>query len=140
MQNGEWTAHGMSRVNQVLKKPFLHSDGIAGLDFPVGLNHSGDGGAVNAPGHLNATLLCPRRKSTGDGDSRLNRHIRHIGILTAISHLAQNEDAAEFVFVGELRHLKGVDILLKAIAALRNEYPVTAYIAGGGGFEDDIGE
>ncbi len=43
-----------------------------------------------------------------------------------------DENAAEFVFVGELRHLKGVDILLCALAELRKKHPVTAYIAGGG--------
>lgn len=43
-----------------------------------------------------------------------------------------DSDAAEFVFVGELRHLKGVDILLKALAELSKIQHVTAYIAGGG--------
>ncbi len=43
-----------------------------------------------------------------------------------------DENAAEFVFVGELRHLKGVDILLHALAELRKKHAVNAYIAGGG--------
>ena len=43
-----------------------------------------------------------------------------------------DENAAEFVFVGELRHLKGVDIFLHALAELRKKHAVTAYIAGGG--------
>lgn len=43
-----------------------------------------------------------------------------------------DSEAAEFVFVGELRHLKGVDILLKALAELCKKQPVTAYIVGGG--------
>lgn len=46
--------------------------------------------------------------------------------------LVLDENAAEFVFVGELRHLKGVDIFLQALAELRKKRPVTAYIAGGG--------
>lgn len=46
--------------------------------------------------------------------------------------LVLDENASEFVFVGELRHLKGVDILLNALAQLRGRQPVTAYIAGGG--------
>ena len=46
--------------------------------------------------------------------------------------LVLDENAAEFVFVGELRHLKGVDIFLRALAELRKKRPVTAYIAGGG--------
>jgi glycosyltransferase involved in cell wall biosynthesis len=46
--------------------------------------------------------------------------------------LVLDESAADFVFVGELRHLKGVDILLHALAELNQKQPVTAYIAGGG--------
>lgn len=38
-------------------------------------------------------------------------------------------DAADFVFVGELRHLKGVDVLLRALAALSG---ATALIVGAG--------
>lgn len=41
-------------------------------------------------------------------------------------------DAFDFVFVGELRRLKGVDILLKALAEIGRERPVRAFIAGGG--------
>ncbi len=45
---------------------------------------------------------------------------------------ALDENAADFVFVGELRHLKGVDVLLHSLAELRKKQSVTAYIAGGG--------
>ncbi len=41
-------------------------------------------------------------------------------------------DAAEFVFVGELRHLKGVDILLQALAEVRQKRPAAVFIAGTG--------
>jgi len=41
-------------------------------------------------------------------------------------------DAADFVFIGELRHLKGVDILLEALAQVRKSIPATVFIAGGG--------
>ena len=41
-------------------------------------------------------------------------------------------NAAEFVFVGELRHLKGVDILLQALADVRQKHPATVFIAGTG--------
>jgi glycosyltransferase involved in cell wall biosynthesis len=45
-------------------------------------------------------------------------------------------DAAEFVFIGELRAMKGVDVLLKALAALQGqlgrEQTVRAVIVGGG--------
>lgn len=33
------------------------------------------------------------------------------------------EDAADFLFIGELRHLKGVDVLLEAVARLVPEFP-----------------
>ncbi len=42
------------------------------------------------------------------------------------------DDAADFVFIGELRHLKGVDILLEALAEVRKSIPATIFIAGGG--------
>lgn len=41
-------------------------------------------------------------------------------------------DACEFVFVGELRRLKGVDVFLKALAKISEEKTVGAFIAGGG--------
>lgn len=41
-------------------------------------------------------------------------------------------DAADFVFVGELRQLKGVDLLLEALAGLARQRPATAVIVGDG--------
>lgn len=41
-------------------------------------------------------------------------------------------DAADVLFVGELRHLKGVDLLLDALAQLNAERRTTAAIVGGG--------
>lgn len=46
--------------------------------------------------------------------------------------VAIDPDAADFVFVGELRDLKGIDILLEALAQLCRKQPVRAFIAGGG--------
>lgn len=43
-----------------------------------------------------------------------------------------NPDAANFLFIGELRALKGVDILLDALALLVATHPVRAVIVGGG--------
>ena len=40
--------------------------------------------------------------------------------------------AADFVFVGELRMLKGVDVALEALAIVNRKRRVTAVIAGGG--------
>jgi glycosyltransferase involved in cell wall biosynthesis len=42
------------------------------------------------------------------------------------------DDPADFLFVGELRHLKGVDVLLRALAAIGQERPVRATIVGDG--------
>ena len=41
-------------------------------------------------------------------------------------------DAADFLFVGELRRLKGVDVMLQALARVRASRPVTAIIVGSG--------
>ena len=38
----------------------------------------------------------------------------------------------DFVFVGELRKLKGIDVLLEAVAALKNQFPLKVLIAGQG--------
>lgn len=52
------------------------------------------------------------------------------------------DDAADFVFVGELRTLKGVDLLIEAAAALRAERPLRAVIVGDGpdasAFREDV--
>jgi glycosyltransferase involved in cell wall biosynthesis len=45
---------------------------------------------------------------------------------------APNADAADFLFIGELRALKGVDVLLDALAAIRRSSPVRAVIVGSG--------
>jgi glycosyltransferase involved in cell wall biosynthesis len=47
------------------------------------------------------------------------------------------DDAVDFVFVGELRYLKGVDILLEALAAHQAVFPGRALIVGSG--PDDAG-
>jgi glycosyltransferase involved in cell wall biosynthesis len=43
-----------------------------------------------------------------------------------------NEDAAEFVFVGELRVLKGIDVALDALAIVQKERPARAVFVGSG--------
>jgi glycosyltransferase involved in cell wall biosynthesis len=43
-----------------------------------------------------------------------------------------NPDAAEFLFIGELRQLKGVDVLLNALAQVVARPPVRTVIVGGG--------
>jgi glycosyltransferase involved in cell wall biosynthesis len=49
------------------------------------------------------------------------------------------EDATDILYIGELRHLKGVDVLLDAMAALRARgLNLTATIVGAGGSRDDL--
>lgn len=58
--------------------------------------------------------------------------------------LTPNTDAADFVFIGELRDLKGVDVLLRALRRLNDERLVSAVIVGSGphgdGFKALAGE
>ncbi len=54
----------------------------------------------------------------------LYRHEFYEGMLS--------DDAVDFVYVGELRELKGVDILLEALAAIQSTFPGRAVIVGSG--------
>lgn len=57
----------------------------------------------------------------------------HNGVTAAeFAELAPLADATDIIFVGELRMLKGVDVLLDALAHLARERPVTATIVGDG--------
>ena len=57
----------------------------------------------------------------------------HNGILPSeLQSVAPAETAAEILFIGELRRLKGVDVLLEAIALVRRERAVRAVIVGAG--------
>jgi glycosyltransferase involved in cell wall biosynthesis len=49
-----------------------------------------------------------------------------------------NPDAADFLFIGELRHLKGVDVLLQALARIAAFKPVRAVIVGAGPDAEDF--
>ena len=46
-----------------------------------------------------------------------------------------SDDAVDFVFVGELKYVKGVDILLEALAAHQSVFPGRALIVGSGADE-----
>lgn len=58
----------------------------------------------------------------------------HNGVLQAeFEPITPQSDATDLVFMGELRHLKGVDVLIDAIAQLRHAgRPVTATLVGSG--------
>jgi len=57
----------------------------------------------------------------------------HNGVTTEeFAEIAPQADATDIVFVGELRMLKGVDVLLDAVAQLARRRPVTATIVGDG--------
>ncbi len=59
--------------------------------------------------------------------------IVHNGVLPEeLAPVVPRPDAAEFLFIGELRHLKGVDVLLTALAAINKERPTRAVIVGAG--------
>jgi glycosyltransferase involved in cell wall biosynthesis len=70
---------------------------------------------------------------------------RFVGFRTAPSRVIPNglrpsdffdptpsASAAEFVFLGELRQVKGIDVFLRALAALQAERPARAVVAGSG--------
>ncbi len=68
------------------------------------------------------------------GEPRGVVRVIHNGISKAeFAPVALTDNAADLVFVGELRALKGVDVLIDAIALLRRQgRPLTAKIVGGG--------
>ena len=43
-----------------------------------------------------------------------------------------DKNAADVLYMGDMRHLKGVDVLLKALALVRNKRPLTACLVGDG--------
>jgi len=68
------------------------------------------------------------------GTPRALVRVVHNGVTQAeFADIAQQPDATDVVFIGELRHLKGVDVLLDALAILAREgRPASATIIGAG--------
>jgi glycosyltransferase involved in cell wall biosynthesis len=68
------------------------------------------------------------------GTPRTTTRVVHNGVTAAeFEPIVPATDAADLLFIGELRVLKGVDVLIEAIAALAREgRPVTANIVGHG--------
>src|SRR5947209_11499705 len=67
------------------------------------------------------------------GNPRSLVRVVHNGVTAEeFAEVAPSEDARNVVFIGELRLLKGVDVLLEALALLARERRVTAAIIGDG--------
>src|SRR3954466_2264790 len=67
------------------------------------------------------------------GNPRSLVRVVHNGVTAEeFIEVAPNDDATNVVFVGELRMLKGVDVLLDALALLARKQRVTATIVGDG--------
>ncbi len=67
-------------------------------------------------------------------------HVVHNGISTPeLEPVPLAPDATDIIFLGELRIVKGVDLLLDAIAHLRrDDMPLTATIVGGGALDAEL--
>jgi len=67
------------------------------------------------------------------GTPRSLVRVVHNGVTAEeFAEVVAQEDATNVVFIGELRLLKGVDVLLEALALVARERPVTATIVGDG--------
>lgn len=67
------------------------------------------------------------------GEPRVTSRVIHNGVgPDDLVSVAPAPDATDLLFVGELRELKGVHILLDAIADISKRRPITATIVGGG--------
>jgi glycosyltransferase involved in cell wall biosynthesis len=68
------------------------------------------------------------------GNPRGTVRVVHNGVGEADLALVEpNGDATDLIFIGELRPVKGIDILIQALRKLHDEgHPVTATIVGGG--------
>jgi len=112
------------------------------------------GGSLNfKPGTLESKLLLSVERNldsmtTGlifESQYAAQKYASHVGILDAPQRVipnglaaqdfiraVPNADATDVLFIGELRQIKGVDVLLKAVAQLRPLRAVTATIVGSG--------
>ena len=77
-------------------------------------------------------------------DERVGKNLAEERVITNalqpsdfITHVPE-PDAADFLFVGELRRLKGVDVLLNALAAIAQQRPVSALIVGSGADREEL--
>lgn len=71
------------------------------------------------------------------GVPKTKAHVIHNGIgEQELLPVVPNSDARDFLFIGMLRDLKGVDLFINAIKTLHDEAPTTAWIVGEGAEED----
>lgn len=74
------------------------------------------------------------------GQPTCRSRVIHNGVLPEeLQPVVAVAGAKDFLFIGELRHLKGVDVLLEALALLNREHPVSAVIVGAGPDADTFG-
>ncbi len=71
------------------------------------------------------------------GVPKTKASVVHNGITSAeLVHVEPDEAARDFLFIGMLRDLKGVDLFINAMEQLNRESPTTAWIIGDGAEED----
>lgn len=71
------------------------------------------------------------------GVPKTTASVVHNGITSAeLEHVKPDETARDFLFIGMLRDLKGVDLFINAMEQLNRESPTTAWIVGDGAEED----
>lgn len=71
------------------------------------------------------------------GTPRAKAHVIHNGIgEQELLPIEPNADAKDFLFIGMLRDLKGVDLFINAMKTLNDEASTTAWIVGDGAEED----
>jgi glycosyltransferase involved in cell wall biosynthesis len=132
----------------------LAAYGLSVSDRDVKSFYTPHGGSLNfKPGTLESRLLLSVERSlesmtTGlifESDYAARTYGSHVGSMGAPLRIIPNglrvqdfappatrDDATDVLFIGELRAIKGVDVLLKAIAELKSSRPITATIVGSG--------
>ncbi len=79
------------------------------------------------------SAFAAERYATQVGRPRAPSRVIPNGVLAEeFEPITHDADASNFVFVGELRHLKGIDVLLEALAMVNRTRRVTATIVGSG--------
>jgi glycosyltransferase involved in cell wall biosynthesis len=132
----------------------LAAYGLSVSDRDIKSFYTPHGGSLNfKPRTLESRLLLSVERSlesmtTGlifESDYAARTYGSHVGSMGApqrvipnglrtqdFAPVATRDDATDVLFVGELRAIKGVDVLLKAIVELKSSRPITATIVGSG--------